>query len=80
MLAAVTVVMGVCMINEQITHQNIFGLLGGLSTTPQIREGKLRSQGAFDVYIDAGEFGAVRCRCWHGCGQTRNRGLPPCSE
>ena len=58
-LAAVTVVMGVCMINEQITHQNIFGLLGGLSITPQIREGKLRSQGAFDVYIDAGEFGAV---------------------
>ena len=30
-----------------------------LSITPQIREGKLRSQGAFDVYIDAGEFGAV---------------------
>ena len=27
-LAAVSMVMSVCMINEQITHQNIFGLLG----------------------------------------------------
>jgi hypothetical protein len=58
-LAAVTVVMGLCMINEQITHQNVFGLLGGVSLAPQIREGKLRAQGAFGVYIDAGEFGAV---------------------
>ena len=58
-LIAVTVVMGVCMINEQITHRNVFGLLGGLSITPQIRDGKLRSQGAFGVYIDAGMFGAI---------------------
>jgi hypothetical protein len=58
-LAAVTVVMGVCMVNEQITHQNVFGLLGGASLTPQIRDGKVRAQGAFDVYIDAGVFGAV---------------------
>lgn len=58
-LAALAVVMGICMTNEQITHQNIFGYLGGIPITPQIREGKLRSQGAFAVYIDAGEFGAV---------------------
>jgi hypothetical protein len=57
-LAAVTVVMSVCMINEQITHQNVFGLLGP-AMPPQIRDGKLRSQGAFEVYIDAGVFGAV---------------------
>jgi hypothetical protein len=59
MLAAVTVIMGVCMTNEQVTHRNIFGQLGGVSIAPQIRDGKLRSQGAFGVYIDAGEFGAV---------------------
>jgi hypothetical protein len=58
-LVAVAVVMSVCMINEQITHRNVFGLLGGAPLTPQIREGKLRSQGAFEVYIDAGVFGAV---------------------
>ncbi len=57
-LGAVSIVMSVCMINEQITHQNVFGLLGQ-EIIPQIRDGKLRSQGAFEVYIDAGEFGAV---------------------
>ena len=58
-LAAVAVVMGLCMINEQITHWNVFGMLNGGPTLPQIRDGKLRSQGAFDVYIDAGVFGAL---------------------
>jgi len=58
-LAAVAVVMGLCMINEQITHWNVFGMLNGGPTVPQIRDGKLRSQGAFDVYIDAGVFGAL---------------------
>ena len=57
-LVAVSAVMAVCMINEQITHRNIFGLLGP-AITPQIRDGKVRSQGAFEVYIDAGVFGAV---------------------
>jgi hypothetical protein len=58
-LAAVAVVMGVCMLVEQITHWNVFGLLNGGPTLPSIRDGKLRSQGAFDVYIDAGVFGAL---------------------
>ncbi|HEV2397917.1 MAG TPA: hypothetical protein VGS27_13305 [Candidatus Sulfotelmatobacter sp.] len=58
-LAAVAVVMGLCMINEQITHWNVFGMLNGDSAIPQIRDGKLRSEGAFDVYIDAGVFGAA---------------------
>jgi hypothetical protein len=57
-LGAVSMLMSICMINEQITHQNVFGLLGQ-EIIPQIRDGKLRSQGAFEVYIDAGEFGAV---------------------
>jgi hypothetical protein len=58
-MVVVSVVMGVCMINEQITHRNIFGLFGGAPITPQIRDGKIRSQGAFEVYIDAGVFGAI---------------------
>jgi hypothetical protein len=58
-LAAIAVLSSVCMTNEQLTHRNIFGLLGGVSIVPQIREGKLRSQAAFAVYIDAGEFGAT---------------------
>jgi hypothetical protein len=58
-LAAVAVLMGICMTNEQVTHINIFGFLGGVSITPQVRDGKLRSQGAFGVFIDAGVFGAI---------------------
>ena len=46
------------MINEQITGKNIFGMLGGVPLYPQIRNGSVRSQGAFAVYIEAGLFGA----------------------
>jgi hypothetical protein len=48
----------VCMINEQLTGRNVFGLLGGAPLFSQVREGKIRSQGAFGVYIEAGIFGA----------------------
>jgi hypothetical protein len=58
-LALVTVIAGAFMINEQVTHRNLFGRLGGVSLVPQVRNGKLRSQAAFEVYIDAGVFGAV---------------------
>jgi hypothetical protein len=57
--AAICVIMGVCMINEQITHQNIFGFLGGFPITPAERAGGIRAQGIFGVYIDAGVFGAI---------------------
>lgn len=57
--AAICVIMGVCMLNEHFTRRNIFGLLGGVGLVPQIRDGQVRSQGAFGVYIDAGVFGAV---------------------
>jgi hypothetical protein len=57
--AALTVVLGGCMIGEQVTHLNVFGLLGGAPLNPQVRDGKLRAQAAFAVYIDAGVFGAA---------------------
>jgi hypothetical protein len=56
--AVITVVMGCCMINEQVAGKNVFGLLGGVPLSPPVREGKIRAQGAFGVYIDAGVFGA----------------------
>lgn len=57
-LAAVAIINAVCMINEQRTGVNLFGILGGLpgETT---RDGKIRSQGAFEVFITAGTFGAT---------------------
>ena len=59
MLAIVAVVMGACMINEQLTRQNVFALLNGTTSAPAVRDGRIRSQGAFGIYIDAGVFGAV---------------------
>ena len=56
--AVIALVSSFCMINEQITGKNIFGMLGGVPLYPQIRNGSVRSQGAFAVYIEAGLFGA----------------------
>lgn len=55
--ALIATVTAICMMNEQITYTNIFGYLGGVSIWPAMREGKIRSQGAFSVYVTAGTFG-----------------------
>jgi hypothetical protein len=57
--ALIAVVMAVCMINEKLRYQNIFGLLGGVAIVPAVRDGAIRSQGAFSVYVTAGAFGAI---------------------
>lgn len=57
--ACLTVILGVCMINEQITHQNIFGLLGGVEVVPQVRDGHVRSQATFGTFLEAGVFGGI---------------------
>jgi hypothetical protein len=58
-LAVVAVLLAVCMTNEQITHRNVFGLVGGTLLVVPIREGQVRSMGPFEVYITAGVFGAT---------------------
>ena len=45
LLAVICIIQGACMINEQITHLNIFGYLGGASLGVTIRDGKIRSEG-----------------------------------
>lgn len=57
--AIIAVTQSACMVAEQITKQNPFGLLGGFRLTPAERNGQIRSQGAFEVYITAGVFGAT---------------------
>lgn len=49
----------VCMVNEQMTGYNLFSVFGGVPEFTAIREGKLRSQGAFQHPILAGCFGAA---------------------
>jgi hypothetical protein len=57
-LAGVAIISALCMLNEQRTGVNIFGLLGGLPEEA-VRDGKIRSQAAFAVFITAGTFGAT---------------------
>ena len=57
--AIVALVSAVEMIREQLTGQNLFGMLGGIRETPDVREGKLRAQAAFGISIAAGTFGAT---------------------
>jgi hypothetical protein len=57
-LAVICAVQGACMINEQISHINVFGLLGGTSLQVVFRDGHIRSQGVLGN-INAGVFGGV---------------------
>jgi hypothetical protein len=57
-LAVITVIMGCTMVREQQTLQNVFGLIGG-AMEPLVREGKIRSQGAFQHSLTAGTFAAT---------------------
>ena len=57
-LAVIMMLMAAAMTIEQVKQVNVFGLLGGVSAAPDIREGKLRSQGVFQHALTAGSFGA----------------------
>ena len=59
LLASVTVVIGVCMLNESLHGVNVFGYAGSLSVIPQLRDGQIRAQGAFAHPVLAGAFGAT---------------------
>jgi len=58
-LAVICLILGVFMLREQMTMQNAFGLLGGVRPVPEVREGKIRSQGAFQHSLMAGCFAAT---------------------
>jgi len=53
--AVICVIQGVCMLNEQIAHVNVFGYVGGLGPGLTIRDGKIRSEGVLGC-ISAGAF------------------------
>jgi hypothetical protein len=58
-LAVATIPLALGMINEQRTMVNVFGLLGGTAAVPEVREGKIRSQGSFEHSLMAGVFAAT---------------------
>jgi len=57
--AIVLLIVAIEMLFESMTDYNLFSLLGGISETPTIREGRIRAQGPFDHSILAGTVGAV---------------------
>ena len=54
-LAAICAIQGVCMINERISHFNVFGLLGGIDTAVTIRDWRVRAAGVMGC-LYAGAF------------------------
>ena len=72
-LAWVCVIQGVCMVNEQITHRNVFGYLGGMPLTVTVRDGKIRSEGVMGC-LYAGVFGGalIPLFIWL-CSQRKSR-------
>jgi hypothetical protein len=58
-LAFLSAVLAMGMIIEQFRLTNYFALLAGVARTPDIREGKIRSQGVFQHAIPAGTVAAT---------------------
>jgi len=57
-LAAICVIQGACMINEQVSRVNVFGYLGGIPIWAVVRDGKIRSGGVMGG-LYAGVFAGV---------------------
>ena len=58
-LAVICIIQGVCMLNEQISHVNVFGYIGGFGPWLTIRDGKIRSQGVLGCISAGGFAGAL---------------------
>jgi hypothetical protein len=58
-LAVVAAIIGICMANEKLRSQNVYGYLGGFRIVPEMRDGAVRAQGPFSHPILAGSFGAT---------------------
>ena len=58
-LAVLSFVLAVGMVIEQLRLVNVFALLAGIAKAPDIREGKIRSQGVFQHAIPAGTVAAT---------------------
>jgi hypothetical protein len=56
---ALMIVFAACMIVEQMKSLNVFGLLGGVPSVPELRDDKIRSQAAFQHSLTAGTFAAT---------------------
>lgn len=57
-LAWITIVLGVFLVYEMATRDNVFAVFGSAPSLSVVRDGKVRSQGPFSHAVMAGTFGA----------------------
>jgi len=57
--AFLAAILAICMLNERYRMQNLFAILNGSTTPPEIRDGHVRAQAAFSHPLLAGTFGAT---------------------
>lgn len=72
-LAVLSVLLALCMLNEQATGQNPFAVFGGVPEFNLERWGRIRSQGPFGHPITAGVFGATLLPLFVGLWQQGKR-------
>jgi hypothetical protein len=58
-LSCISVIIAIGMLGEQQTRINMFGLLGGVARSPEVRDGRIRSQGVFQHALTAGAFATM---------------------
>lgn len=76
-LAVLSVPVALFMLNEQVTGRNLFSVFGGVPWFTPLREGRLRSQGAFSHPILAGSYGASLLPLMWGLWAGSRRRLIP---
>lgn len=74
-LSVLSALLAMCMVIELTTGRNFLGIFGGVPEFTQIRDGRLRCQGAFATPIGAGAFGAtlmpLMVSLWWGRGKKK---------
>ena len=71
-LAVFCVVIAVVMLCEQFTGRNVLSFLGGVPQLAEVRDGRIRAQGAFGHPILAGVFGATMLPLFVGLWWRQN--------
>jgi len=57
--ATICIIVSACMLFERVHQLNVFGLLGGVRTVPEVRNGSVRAEGPFEHELLAGTFAAT---------------------
>ncbi|HVN94216.1 MAG TPA: hypothetical protein VMT38_10995 [Terracidiphilus sp.] len=74
--ASLAIIFSLTMYLEQVKMMNFFGLFGGVNLFPEVRDGKIRSQGVFQHSLTAGAFGGTAIPLFIILWKTKKSRLP----